>query len=129
MSDKHDRLGDRMKNYEISSGSRLINRIPVICRIDGKAFHTFCKRFEKPYDPMLNWSLNQVMLYLCKNIQLLPEALQNAGKYHRKHPLLQKYSAKAQDDRCLKQAGTLLILELRSRLFGVLCPSFSLLNV
>ena len=36
-----DSLGDRMKNnYEARSRSTLYRRMPVIIRLDGKAFHT-----------------------------------------------------------------------------------------
>ena len=46
-----DKLGDRMKhNYEEVSKIRLTRRMPVIIRIDGKAFHTFTKGLEKPFD-------------------------------------------------------------------------------
>lgn len=36
-------LGKRMKEYEGASQSRLTRRMPVIIRIDGKAFHNFTK--------------------------------------------------------------------------------------
>lgn len=64
---KNNALGDRMKGYE--QDGKLLNRIPVIIRIDGKAFHTFCKRFERPYDSILNDKLNKVMKVLCSEIQ------------------------------------------------------------
>lgn len=44
-------LGSRMKNYENVSKTSLMNRIPVAIRIDGKAFHTFTRGFQKPFDP------------------------------------------------------------------------------
>lgn len=65
----NDSLGDRMKGYEIASRNSLTKRIPVIVRVDGKAFHTFCKRFERPYDAFLNDSLNQSMKYVCERVQ------------------------------------------------------------
>lgn len=45
-----DSLGDRMKNYEKVSSYRLVPRSPVIIRLDGKAFHTFTKKCNKPFD-------------------------------------------------------------------------------
>lgn len=39
-------LGDRMKEYEKASRTHLTRRTPVIIRVDGKAFHTFTKRFK-----------------------------------------------------------------------------------
>ncbi len=66
----HDDLGDRMKKYyEVRSQTHLIRRMPVIIRIDGKSFHTFCKNFEKPYSIILNHMLNETALFLCNNIQ------------------------------------------------------------
>lgn len=44
-------LGDRMKkHYEIRQRHYLTRRTPVIVRVDGKAFHTFTRGFEKPFD-------------------------------------------------------------------------------
>lgn len=66
----HDELGLRMKeNYENISKTRLIRRMPVIIRIDGKAFHTFTKGFKKPFDYVLMKSMQETMKYLCENIQ------------------------------------------------------------
>jgi tRNA(His) 5'-end guanylyltransferase len=65
-----DDLGSRMKEfYEARSQTYLLRRTPVIIRVDGKAFHTFCRRFEKPYDKVLNGCLNKTLKYLCGNIQ------------------------------------------------------------
>lgn len=65
-----DSLGNRMKhNYEEVSRTRLVRRMPVIIRLDGKAFHTFTKGMQKPFDPVFNKSMQQTMEYLCKNIQ------------------------------------------------------------
>lgn len=45
-------LGDRMKKYEMVSRGQLTPRMPVICRLDGRAFHTWTKKYgaEKPFD-------------------------------------------------------------------------------
>lgn len=70
MSNKRDSLGDRMKNnYENRAKTYLTRRMPVIIRLDGKAFHTFTKGFDKPYDMILHDAMNQTMKYLCENIQ------------------------------------------------------------
>ena len=66
----NDNLGMRMKNnYESIPKIRLMRRTPVAIRIDGKAFHTFTKGFEKPFDMVLIKSMQQTMKYLCENIQ------------------------------------------------------------
>ena len=66
----NDALGFRMKeNYENISKTKLLRRTPVAIRIDGKAFHTFTRGFKKPFDDILIQSMEETMLYLCKNIQ------------------------------------------------------------
>ena len=65
-----DKLGDRMKhNYEEASKMRLTHRMPVIIRLDGKAFHTFTRGFKKPFDEVFNKAMQSTMKYLCENIQ------------------------------------------------------------
>ena len=66
----NDELGRRMKeNYENRSKTSLIRRMPVAIRIDGKAFHTFTRGFQRPFDELLMESMKATMLYLCRNIQ------------------------------------------------------------
>ena len=66
----HDDLGKRMKEYyEAIPKTKLMRRCPVAIRIDGKAFQTFTRGFEKPFDKILMRSMQETMLYLCKNIQ------------------------------------------------------------
>lgn len=63
-------LGDRMKNnYENISRYYLTRRMPVIVRLDGKAFHTFTRGFKKPFDDILVKTMQDTMKYLCENIQ------------------------------------------------------------
>lgn len=67
---KKDNLGDRMKeNYENRAKTQLLRRTPVIIRLDGKAFHTFTKDFDKPFDDIIIKTMQQTMLALCKSIQ------------------------------------------------------------
>lgn len=68
MENKKDSLGDRMKGYENISRIYLTKRLPVIIRIDGKAFHSFTKGFQKPFDDILIKSMQETAKYLCKNI-------------------------------------------------------------
>lgn len=63
-------IGDRMKNnYENITRYYLTRRMPVIIRIDGKAFHTFTRGFKKPFDDILVKTMQDTMKYLCENIQ------------------------------------------------------------
>ena len=59
----------RMKKYEFVSRHYLTTRMPVIIRIDGKAFHTFARGFQKPFDDVLSETMKETMKYLCENIQ------------------------------------------------------------
>lgn len=66
----HDDLGTRMKEfYEGVPKTKLMRRVPVAIRIDGKAFHTFTRGFQKPFDSILMTSMQETMKYLCENIQ------------------------------------------------------------
>ena len=62
-------LGDRMKRYESVTKNYLMRRQPAIIRLDGKAFHTFTRGFDKPFDLVLNYTMQGTMKYLCENIQ------------------------------------------------------------
>ena len=65
-----DDLGVRMKEfYEQIPKTKLMRRTPVAIRIDGRAFHTFTRGFQKPFDEFLIRSMQETMKYLCENIQ------------------------------------------------------------
>ncbi len=66
----NDDLGKRMKEYyEQISKTKLMRRCPVVLRIDGRAFHTFCRSFNKPFDDILVKTMQDTMKYLCENIE------------------------------------------------------------
>jgi len=65
-----DELGDRMKkNYENRTRILLPRRTYSIIRVDGKAFHTYTRGCERPFDEGLIADMNATAEYLCKNIQ------------------------------------------------------------
>lgn len=65
-----DELGQRMKKYESAEvGEALPRKVPVIIRLDGKAFHTFTKGFKKPFDDILINAMIKTTKYLCVHIQ------------------------------------------------------------
>ena len=66
---KKDSLGDRMKQYEGIPRISLMRRQPVIIRVDGKAFHSFTRGFERPFDDIFIKSMQETAKYLCENIQ------------------------------------------------------------
>ena len=65
----HDALGQRMKKYEMVSKSVLMARTPVAIRVDGKAFHTFTRHLNKPFDNIFMNSMIQTMEAMCADIQ------------------------------------------------------------
>lgn len=67
--EKKNTLGTRMKEYEAVSKNHLMRRTPVIIRLDGKAFHTFTRGLDKPFDSDFVTMMQQTMLHLCENIQ------------------------------------------------------------
>lgn len=62
-------LSDRMKMYERHTKQYLQRRMPVVVRVDGKAFHTFTKNFPKPFSEVMSRTMQSTMKYLCDNIQ------------------------------------------------------------
>lgn len=64
-----DSLGDRMKDYEGRFKYFLPRRSYTMIRIDGKAFHTYTRGLEKPFDKNLILDMQETTKYLCENIQ------------------------------------------------------------
>lgn len=65
-----DALGFRMKEfYENRGKTKLLRRMPVMIRIDGKCFHQFTRGFKKPFDNIMVKTMQDTMKYLCENIQ------------------------------------------------------------
>lgn len=64
-----DSLGDRMKEYEDITRYKLPKKSYVLARIDGKAFHTYCKKLEKPFDTGFIDDMDSTAIRLCENIQ------------------------------------------------------------
>lgn len=62
-------LGDRMKGYEQAARTYLTRRMPVIIRVDGKAFHSFTKGHDKPWDLQIRDSMTEAAKYLMEEIQ------------------------------------------------------------
>ena len=66
----HDDLGTRMKTfYEQVPKFNLYRRTPVAIRLDGRAFHTFTRDFQEPYDEVFSNAMIKTMDYLCRSIQ------------------------------------------------------------
>jgi len=66
---KYDTLGDRMKDHEHRSRVFLPRRTYTIIRLDGKAFHSYTKGCQRPYDLDLMDAMDNTAKFLCENIQ------------------------------------------------------------
>lgn len=64
----YDKFGNRMKSYEDAYRTKLPKRMPVIIRIDGKAFHTYTKGMKKPFDTDLTYAMWETCKFLAKNV-------------------------------------------------------------
>jgi len=64
-----DSLGDRMKGYETRAFRMLVPKIPILLRIDGKAFHNWTAGLERPFDANLKFCMDYAMLKLCHDIE------------------------------------------------------------
>lgn len=58
-------LGDRMKAYEGVTDITLTRRMPLILRIDGRAFHTWTRSRAQPFDSSLMQAFVQTALSVC----------------------------------------------------------------
>ncbi len=58
-----------MKGYENISRIYLTRRMPIIIRVDGKAFHSFTRGFKRPFDEILHQTMWETGIALCKNIE------------------------------------------------------------
>lgn len=62
---RFDELGTRMKKFEaLTTQRKLMHGLPVYARIDGKAFHTFCRGLNKPFCMELVETMQEVCKYL-----------------------------------------------------------------
>lgn len=59
-------LDKRMKLYELPR--KLPINMPVILRLDGRAFHTLTRKFKKPFDDIFMEMMNACGLVLCDDI-------------------------------------------------------------
>ena len=58
-------LGDRMKEYEsVHTQALLVPKVPVYVRIDGRAFHTFTRGLDRPFDKDFAWTMKEVTKHL-----------------------------------------------------------------
>jgi len=64
-----DSLGDRQKAYEKAADTVLPKRMPIIMRLDGKAFHTYTRPLKEPFHEGMHKCMLGTMEALCNEVQ------------------------------------------------------------
>ena len=60
-----DSIGDRMKSYEAHETSRRsMKRLPICVRVDGRAFHTFTRGLDRPFDAGFSMAMIETTKFL-----------------------------------------------------------------
>lgn len=62
-------LGDRIKRYEKTFSHTALKRMPLIIRVDGRAFHTFTKDLNKPFDTDFMGAMVMAAYTVAKDMQ------------------------------------------------------------
>ena len=62
-------LGERHKNYEEAYDLKIIRRIPIIIRIDGRSFSRLTKRLPRPFSGDMINLMSNAMLVVAKEIE------------------------------------------------------------
>ncbi len=62
-----DSIGDRFKGYEAVFDYSLPRRMPMVIRVDGRAFHSI--KLEKPFDDLFHRAMCATATALCQSIQ------------------------------------------------------------
>lgn len=65
---RKDALGDRMKKYESVTRFTLPRRTYTILRVDGRAFHSWTRGLDKPYDQNFMQCMDVAAIRLCEDI-------------------------------------------------------------
>lgn len=63
-----DDLGNRMKRYEEVPRTSLTPRMPMIVRVDGRAFHTYTKGFARPWSTDIRDGMTAAAVELMREI-------------------------------------------------------------
>lgn len=61
-------LEQNMRRYEDTAKSRLLEHVPVVIRVDGRAFKNYTKGFVTPFDTVFRTAMRNTMIALCANV-------------------------------------------------------------
>lgn len=67
---RHDfeKLGNLHKSYEVLTDTKLMPGLPIMIRLDGRAFHTFTKGLKRPYDEGMSRSMIETAKFLVHHL-------------------------------------------------------------
>jgi tRNA(His) guanylyltransferase len=63
-----DGLGDRLKQWEASYEHRAMKGVPLVARLDGRAFHTFTRSMNRPYDERMQACMRAAAVGLLEDL-------------------------------------------------------------
>ena len=67
-----DGLGDRCKGYErVEADRRAMRGLPLLARLDGRAFHTFTRGMRRPYEPGMSMAMIETTRFLVQEMTAL----------------------------------------------------------
>ncbi len=64
-------IGDRCKEYEELTESKLIRKLPTFARLDGRSFHSFTKGMKRPFDEEFHFCVSETTRALVEEFQPL----------------------------------------------------------
>src|SRR5512138_1072121 len=68
----NDGLADRCKEFELAEASRRAMRgLPLLARLDGRAFHTFTRDLNRPYEHGMSLAMIETTRYLVQEMTAL----------------------------------------------------------
>lgn len=67
-SDRRDSAGDTFKAAERALRTTLTPGLPAIIRLDGRAFHSYCRGLERPYDVQFMDDMDQTAATLAQQV-------------------------------------------------------------
>jgi len=66
--DSRDNLGDRMKTYEAATPAIIPPDSAMVIRLDGRAFHSYTRKLDRPFDRQLTADLDQAAAEVCADV-------------------------------------------------------------
>lgn len=64
-----DTLGDRMKAYEAAEATLVPPRSYCVLRVDGRAFHSWTRGLDRPFDAAIAQAMDATAVALCQEVQ------------------------------------------------------------